>query len=451
MYRGSWIVRKIIDTIPEDALKDFPSISSEVTPEEISAFDKLVQETQVLNKVIEAYKWGRLFGGAIAIIIIEGHKDLAQPLDIDDVQPDSFKGLIVVDRWSGCSPSSELVTDINDPAAYGLPKYYDVTTETSQTFRVHHSRCLRFTGRDLPLFEKQIQTYWGMSEVESVFQELQRRDYAASSIADLISRSCVIAMKEPMLAQMLSGVGLSQQQLNDYINRLQAVSQSIGTNGILAVGEQGEVYTLNHSFAGLDSVYHAFMLDVAAAAEQPLSRWYGKFPGLGDSGDGDLQIYEDHVDQKRKRELRPIFNKLIPIMCMSAWGYVPDDLDYTFPSIRTMTTEKLGQAIQQFTQPIFDAYNHGLIGRQTALRELKHKADELDTFNSITNEMIEASDDDVTPQGEFGVMPNENNHSGIHSGPANDAISDGNRLSDGGNLHAGRSWRKALARFVGIR
>jgi phage-related protein (TIGR01555 family) len=426
MYRASWIVSRGVDTIAEDMLKDFVSISSEVSPEEIAAFDRSVQNTNILQKVIEGIKWGRLFGGAIGIIIIEGHNNLAKPLDLDDIEPGSFRGLVVVDRWSGANPSSELVTDINNPAEYGLPKYYDVTTETSQTFRVHHSRCLRFTGRDLPLFEKQIQTYWGMSEVEAAFQELQRRDYSAASIADLIARSCVIAMKEPMLAQMLSGVGLTQQQITDYMNRLQAVSQSIGTNGLLTVGEDGDVFQLSYSFSGLSDIYRDQMLDVSAAFGIPLSRWYGKFPGLGDSGEQDLQIYEDSVDQKRKRELRPQFNKLIPVMCMSAWGYVPDDLDYTFPAIRSMTAEKRGQILQQHTQPIFDAFNAGLIGRQTALRELKRMSDELDVFVTITNEDIEAADNDVQPKGEFGFGESDDD-SELHPGATGDSWDHRNR------------------------
>ena len=117
----------------------------------------------------------------------------------------------MVDRWSGVSPSSQLISDLDNPSEYGLPEFYDVTTEVNQNFRVHHSRCLRFTGRDLPLFERQIQTYWGMSEVECMLEDLKRRDFAAAGIADLISRANVMVVQNEMMAQLLSGVGLTQQ------------------------------------------------------------------------------------------------------------------------------------------------------------------------------------------------------------------------------------------------
>lgn len=397
MYRGSWIIRAIIDTVPEDMLKAFPSLLTQVTPEQITDFNRVIAKTMTLQKMIEGLKWGRLFGGAIAIIILSGEhqKDLSKPLVLEDVDLDSYRGLIIVDRWSGVSPSSDLISNIDNPAEYGLPAYYEVTTEVSQTFRVHHSRVLRFTGRDLPLFEKQIQTYWGMSEVEAVFQELQRRDFIESGIADLISRAHVFVMKDPMLAQMLSGVGLTQQQYNDYVMRMRAVSESISTNGLLNLGEGAEFFAQSFSFAGLSDIHDAALENVAGAAGIPPERWGRSVSGMNNNGEGSMQIYYDSTDQKRKHELRPVFDKLIPIICMSVWGKVPDDLDYTFPPIRTMSAKERAELGKSQLEPVYDAFDKGLVGRQTTLRELKGLSAENGLFTNITDEMIEEADDET--------------------------------------------------------
>jgi len=409
MYRGSWIVRAVVDTIPEDMLKEFPALETQQKAEDIAEFDKMVANTMTLQKLIEALKWGRLFGGALAIIIIKGDNDLSKQLKIEDVDIGSYRGLIIVDRWSGVNPGAELISDLDNPAEYGLPKYYQVTTETNQNFTVHHSRVLRFTGRDLPLFEKQIQTYWGMSEVEAIFQELQRRDFIEAGIADLVSRAYVMVMKEPMLAQMLSGVGLSQQMYVDYVNRLRAVSESITTNGILALSEDGELQSQAFTFSGLSDIEQNTMRNVSAACGIPVSRLFGTLSGgLGDNGDSDLQTYYDTIDQKRKRELRPIFDKLIPIMCMSEWGEIPDDLDYHFPPIRTVNDKERFDLGQAQTEPIFSAFNAGIIGRQTALRELKQASDVTGLFTNITDEDIASADDDVSMPGESNIAdPNK--------------------------------------------
>ncbi len=65
MYRGSWIIRKVVDTKPQDQLKAFPTITGKLTPEDIAAFDRVIASTCTLQKYIEGRKWGRLFGGAL--------------------------------------------------------------------------------------------------------------------------------------------------------------------------------------------------------------------------------------------------------------------------------------------------------------------------------------------------------------------------------------------------
>ncbi|KAA6459649.1 DUF1073 domain-containing protein [Acidobacteria bacterium AB60] len=373
IYRGSWIARAIIDSFVEDALKDFPTLECNLKPEDVAEFRRVLASTHTLQKYIEGRKWGRLFGGAIGIIALAGkrHRDLSQPLRLDDVQPASYRGLIIVDRWSGVCPSNELVSDIENPAEYGLPEYYEVTTEVGQTFRVHHSRAIRFIGRDLPLFEKQIQTYWGMSELECVYEDMKRYDYMLAGVTDLIARAHVIAMKEPMMAQMLAGTGVTQTQYNDYLLRMQAVSESIGTNGLLALGKDSEIFPMSYSFGGLADIGRMYMTQLCGAAGCPMSRLFGQTnTGLGQSGEGDLQTWYDSVDTKRKREDRPNFDKLIPIICMSTFGEVPEDLDYAFPSMRSVTDDERADLAQKTTQAVKDAFESDLLTKRQAVETL---------------------------------------------------------------------------------
>lgn len=392
IYRGSWITRAIIDTIPEDMLKEFPALECSLDPESIGDFERVVARTRTLQKVIEGMKWGRLFGGAIAIMILAGsqNRDLSMPLDVKRIQPDTYRGLIVVDRWSGVNPGNSLVSDIDNPAEYGLPEYYEVTTEVGQSFRVHHSRVLRFIGRDLPLFERQIQTYWGMSEIECVYEDMKRYDYMLSGVSDLIARAHVIAMKDPMLAQMMSGVGLTQTQYNDFALRMSAVSESIGTNGLLTVGKDGEVIPMSYSFGGLADIGRMFMTQMCGSCGIPMSRLFGQTnTGLGQSGEGDLQTYYDSIDQKRKREMRPLLDKLIPVIAMSTFGDVPDDLDYAFPAIRSVTDQERAELADKTTKATIDAFNADLLTKRQAVHTLARAGDTHGLFQ-FSDEEIQA-------------------------------------------------------------
>ena len=205
MYRQHWIVRNIVDTSPEDAVKNWIKINSSLDPDQITRFEKLMRVTRIKSSILEGLKWGRLYGGAAAVIIIEGHEDiLDEPLDYSTIMPDSFKGLIVCDRWCDIYPStSEIVEDVGDPD-FGLPMYYTWGGKDGGTVKVHHSRVLRFTGRKLPYWEEQAEVMWGASEIEIVYDELIKRDNTSSNITNLIFRANLIGLKMDGLGELLS-------------------------------------------------------------------------------------------------------------------------------------------------------------------------------------------------------------------------------------------------------
>lgn len=65
-------------------------------------------------------------------------------------------------------------------------------------YKVHHSRLLRFTGDDLPYWESQAEQQWGASVIESIFDELKKRDNVSWNIAQLIfsQRTALREMKQ---------------------------------------------------------------------------------------------------------------------------------------------------------------------------------------------------------------------------------------------------------------
>lgn len=440
MYRGSWIIRAIVDKKPHMQHKSFPKLLCQVTPDEIKMFDRVIAETATLQKFIEGRKWGRLYGGALGIIIIEGDNDLMKPLDVTKILPGTYKGMIIVDRWSGMSPSSELISDLNNPAEYGLPVSYTVYTEASQNLQVHHSRCLRFVGKDLPLFEKQIETYWGMSEIECTLDEFQRYDFGMAAVADLISRANVLCMKEPTLAQMLSGVNMTQQQYVDYAGRMAAVSQSIGTNGLLVVGEEGEIFQHSYSFSGLSDVMKMQMTNMCGASGYPFSVLFGDTQtGLGQSNEGDLQNFYDECDQERNHRDRPLFDKLIPIICMSTWGEVPDDLDYAFAPMRTLNSKDKADLAKNFSETITGYANAGLMSPQVAMREIQSTASETGIGTNITDDDVAAASPDVI----IGEVPSEPDSSEAEPGAKDAAMNHPESLLEwiGGKINTWRANR----------
>ena len=200
-YRENWLAKKIIDMPSEDMTRSWYSLSTSMPEEDIRDLKRLEAKYSVKQKLTNAIRWGRLYGGAVAVMVLRGEEGiLDQPLDPDLLLPGCFQGLLVLDRAQGIEPSMELVTDLDDPD-FGLPMYYTVnldlgegtvsgedgrekgTVRTCQCVKIHHSRILRFTGRELPWMETATENYWGASELEHIWEELQKRSATSANIA----------------------------------------------------------------------------------------------------------------------------------------------------------------------------------------------------------------------------------------------------------------------------
>lgn len=407
LYRSHWIIRKIIDCIPEDMCKNWINITTQLEPEQIKRFDKLQRTTRIKKSILQALKWGRLYGGAGAVVIIEGHENiLDEPLDYDSIMPGAFKGLIVSDRWSGLFPSSEIIDNISSPD-FGLPEYYQWFLESGESIKVHHSRVLRFTGRELPYLERYAENNWGASEVEVVFDELKKRDNTSWNIAQLIFLANLRVYKMSDLGEMLA-IGDEKSKIELY-NVLSMQNQLMNNMGMCVMNKEDDFQTHQYTFAGLNDIYQSFMLDISGAAEIPVTKLFGRSPaGLSATGESDMQNYYDLIDQKQESQLGPIFDKMLPIMFMSEFGYIPDDLDWTFNPIANQSEDELANIVDKKTNAIINVVNAGIISQKTALKELKQMSDTTGMFTNITDEDIAKADDDIDTIGDI-PLPNEEN------------------------------------------
>lgn len=397
LYRSHWLIRRIIDVIPQDMMKNWINIQSAMKPEDMDKVEKIIRRQRIKSKLLEAMKWARLYGGAACIIMIEGQdnrEDLLSPLNVDDVVPGSFKGLMVVDRWSGITPELELIEDINDPD-FGLPEFYQIRTGTQANnyFRIHHSRLIRFIGRDLPFWERQAEIYWGASEVEHVFDELKKRDNTSWNIASLIFRANINVMKMEGLGQMLA-LGDETAKGRVYA-AMSAQNQLMSNTGLFVMDREDDFDTKQYSFGGLGEIYELFMMDIAGAAEIPVTKLFGRSPsGMNATGESDLQNYYDMISEKQEDFLRPALDKLLPIIMVSELGAIPDDFDYDFNPANTSSDTDKADLGSKITTSVLEVYNAGIISQKTALKELKQMSDRTGLWTNITDDDIDAADDE---------------------------------------------------------
>lgn len=404
LYRESWIVRRIIDVIPADMLKNWITITSGLDPDVEKRLSLTLRRTQLIDKLKRGMQWGRLYGGALGVMLVkhQGY-DLSQPLQLDWIMPGDFAGLLIFDRWNGVNPSSELIEDISDPD-YGYPKYYTVTDPAGGgSVKIHHSRVIRFTGNTLPFWEEIAEMQWGASVVESIFDELRKRDNVSWNIAQLTFMANIRVLKMQDLGQLLAATDNESQA--ELLRTLEAQNMLLNNMGMQVMDAADGLETHQYTFGGLADCYKQFIMDISGAAEIPVTRLFGRSPsGLNATGESDLQNYYDMIAEKQESYLRPILNKVLPPFIISTLGSLPDDFDFEFDPVAEPTDKERADLAKCGTDNVVAAYNAGLISQRTALKELKQQSERTGVWTNITDEDIERASDSVEPPGEMGGM-----------------------------------------------
>lgn len=404
LYRESWIVRRIIDVIPADMLKNWITITSGLDPDVEKRLSLTLRRTQLIDKLKRGMQWGRLYGGALGVMLVkhQGY-DLSQPLQLDWIMPGDFAGLLIFDRWNGVNPSSELIEDISDPD-YGYPKYYTVTDPAGGgSVKIHHSRVIRFTGNTLPFWEEIAEMQWGASVVESIFDELRKRDNVSWNIAQLTFMANIRVLKMQDLGQLLAATDNESQA--ELLRTLEAQNMLLNNMGMQVMDAADGLETHQYTFGGLADCYQQFIMDISGAAEIPVTRLFGRSPsGLNATGESDLQNYYDMIAEKQESYLRPILNKVLPPFIISTLGSLPDDFDFEFDPVAEPTDKERADLAKCGTDNVVAAYNAGLISQRTALKELKQQSERTGVWTNITDEDIERASDSVEPPGELGGM-----------------------------------------------
>lgn len=404
LYRESWIVRRIIDVIPADMLKNWITITSGLDPDVEKRLSLTLRRTQLIDKLKRGMQWGRLYGGALGVMLVkhQGY-DLSQPLQLDWIMPGDFAGLLIFDRWNGVNPSSELIEDISDPD-YGYPKYYTVTDPAGGgSVKIHHSRVIRFTGNTLPFWEEIAEMQWGASVVESIFDELRKRDNVSWNIAQLTFMANIRVLKMQDLGQLLAATDNESQA--ELLRTLEVQNMLLNNMGMQVMDAADGLETHQYTFGGLADCYQQFIMDISGAAEIPVTRLFGRSPsGLNATGESDLQNYYDMIAEKQESYLRPILNKVLPPFIISTLGSLPDDFDFEFDPVAEPTDKERADLAKCGTDNVVAAYNAGLISQRTALKELKQQSERTGVWTNITDEDIERASDSVEPPGEMGGM-----------------------------------------------
>ncbi len=397
-YRTSWVVGQVVDVKAEDMIRSGIDINNDLKPDQIDKMQQAMTRLNIWKNLTNVIKWGRLYGGAVAIMLIDGQK-MDTPLDIDTVGKGSFRGLLVLDRWLLDPSLSDLVQDFGPD--FGLPKYYNVLPSSAYLpqQKVHHTRLFRFDGIELPYLWKVAENLWSESVIERLWDRLLAFDSTTEGAAQLVSKSHLRTVQVEGLREILAAGGIMEQAL---IKQFQYIRRMQSNEGITLLDSKDTFSTHQYTFSGLDGILLQFGQQLSGATGIPLVRLFGQSPsGLNSTGESDLRTYYDGVAKDQESQLKEPLFTILKVLAMSELSQeLPPSTTIAFRPLWIMTDKEKSEISAADSTSIRELYNSGVITRKHALAELKQGSRVTGRFTNITEEDINAAENEpVLPFG----------------------------------------------------
>jgi len=397
-YRGSWIVGRAID-IPADDMTTAGIELSGIDGDDLQAMNAAIRDMGLGQQIADSIRWARLFGGAIAVLMIDG-ADMSTPLNIDAIGPGAFKGLQVFDR-TVITPTlgpTDLVQEMGPD--FGLPAFYQTFTNGLgiPALKIHHTRALRQVGIKLPYYQSWVEGLWGEAVMERIWDRIVGFDSVTQGVIQLVYKAHLRLMKIKGLRNLIATGGPMMEAV---AKQFDFMRQTQTAEGLTLSDADDEFQVFQYAFAGLDDVLVALGDQLCGALEIPRTRMFGTSPGgLDSSGESDLTTYDDGVHKDQEAKLRRPWTVILDVLHRSVLGRKPDPgFGFEFNPLHKPTAKEKADEGNTVTTAVTGAVNANIVSRQTALRELKQSSESTGMWSTITDEEIEAAED-VAPSAE---------------------------------------------------
>lgn len=394
LYNDSWVFRRAIDKPAQDMIRS--GINLDLDNERIDDILNLVKKQR--KNLIELIQWGRLFGGAVAVMMFDNleDEDYSKPIDIAKLRKAKIMTMYVTDRWYGCAPSDKTVVDMKNTVDYGKPYSYRITFADGHTITVHYDYILRYEGRTAPkLLKNGTLQGWGYAEGAHILNELARDDQLKASITSLINKSLIEVIKMPGMRGIFLGADQDNEQ--QITKRLEMVNWARNYNSLTFLDKDDEYQ--EHGFSGLGGLSDLLeknMWLISAALEMQ-GVLYGDLKSGFSNDENALERYDETINNLNENYFRPCMQKLLSIIYK--WQSIEEQVSFEFGSlIRGKQDKDRIEGMKDFQQLLSSMLNDGALTVKQYAIAMKNYAEKGIIDLGMTDEDIDKLDDKIAEE-----------------------------------------------------
>jgi len=342
-YEENGLFARIIDTPAEEAVRRGFELDG-ISDRKIKDFCQEEYDYLDGDGVFStAIRWARIFGGALAVMLIDDGGGLEDPLVWEHIR--SIDEIRLYDR-SLIQPdyNSVFSYDGKDPFEarkdrFGMPEYYSVFSKYG-TFRVHESRCLIFRNGQLPEKATNIAyQFWGMPEYVRIRKAVQNAELAHASAPKLLDRAVQAVFKMKNLADALS----TEEGEKNVLDRLQSIDTTRGLLNAIAIDMEGEDYEFKQiELSGAGDIIKQSISYLSAVTSIPRKILIGTtITEKKNTDDTSMEIYYNFVERIQSTMMKSNLRYLLAIIFQAGLyqGKISEipPLDIKFRSLWSMT------------------------------------------------------------------------------------------------------------------
>jgi hypothetical protein len=358
IYVSHGVIQALINQPVDDAFRGGINISSaQLQPEDRKRLQRRLRRDRVWQKLAQAWKWGRLFGGAG--LIINSGQDNLQPFRIEKIKKGQALELYPVDRWElAYMPQGQLNNQFEEHLTEVPYNYYGVT--------LHKSHVIRVQGMEAPALIRGQFMGWGMSEVERVVASYNTFLKNRNVTYEILDEAKLDVFK----IRGLNAASMTKDGQTQLAAHLQATAQLKSYQNAMAIDSEDDFTQKQLSFSGLAEIAGQNRIDMASDCRFPMTKLFGLSPSGFDTGDADIENYNSMVETEIRSKCEDDVHHLVEMYCMLEFGFIPEDLECSFQPLReTKPIDQSGLKTQELNR-IIAGFQNGFFTERTAVEQI---------------------------------------------------------------------------------
>lgn len=339
LYHGDDLAARMVDIVPDEMLREGFAVDLG-DPEQSEDLQQQLEALGAREKLANAIRWGRLFGGGALLIGADDGRPASTPL--------------VPERARGVSYLYELDRRLLFPLTWysepGHPKLGKVETYVvspasthahGEMAIVHETRLLVFGGSHTGIREREYNQGWDHGVLQRAFDALRGFNTGWKAVEILLTDGNQAVFKMQGLADMIGANGTEyarqrMQIIDLYRSVLRAVVVDAGDKDTGTGAESFERHSV--SFSDIPQTLDKFMLRLAAAVQIPVTILMGQSPaGMNATGDSDFRWFYNRIRAQQQLVLKPQILRLVRVMLRTQAGAdqlaSADKIQIEFPSL----------------------------------------------------------------------------------------------------------------------